>query len=586
MSSAVLDRPEQAVPASRPTPRERLRALVSPPRITALDAARALAILGMVGAHVGNIPPFELGNPFSWLVVVHGNSALLFAVLAGISIALLTGRQRIPEVEELPRLRAGLLGRALVIFLIGLVLEMLGTSISVILTFYGVMYVLALPVLRWRPGRLLLLALPIALVGPLLSAAVEVFSLGGYGAGTSLVVTGVYGVTTWTPLMLLGMALGRLPLERKRVAAALAGIGAVLAIGATVLGSALFFLVMLFFPDYGGVVYNQSSSYSADFGESGSWVSTEYDPGTVPADSIDFTDMVCYPPMPGDPTVFCEPADYWTTGAWGTESSDDLTYVEVDAETGEILAVDSAGGADVQGWESYGDMLWEMDPAWRLGDSVISLEPHSGSTLEIFRSGGIALLVIGVLLLVARPLRWVLLPLSALGSMPLTAYSLHIVSVFLLAGPGGWIVDNRVWAVTAVALLLACTLWAALRGRGPLEELTARVSRRIARTVPAPAAGTAPDVGQTTVDAASTTAHIGAAPAPQPPRTDQPGATTPATRAWAATTWTPSTASPSTPSQETAPRSGTAPQGGMAPQQGTTPEAGTTPAEGAGTPPQ
>ena len=56
-----------------------------------------------------------------------------------------------------------------------------------------------------------------------------------------------------------------------------------------------------------------------------------------------------------------------------------------------------------------------MDPAWELGESVISLTPHSGSTLEIFRSGGIALAVIGGLLLIARPLRWVLLPLSLPG---------------------------------------------------------------------------------------------------------------------------------------------------------------------------
>ncbi len=133
-----------------------------------------------------------------------------------------------------------------------------------------------------------------------------------------------------------------------------------------------------------------------------------------------------------------------------------------------------------------------MDPAWELGESVISLTPHSGSTLEIFRSGGIALAVIGGLLLIARPLRWALLPLSAMGSMPLTAYSVHLVSLVVLAGPGGWIADNRVWVASAVVLLVACTAWSALKGRGPLERVTAWAARRAGQAVPAVAPGPAP----------------------------------------------------------------------------------------------
>src|SRR5699024_8700769 len=69
MSSAVVDRSIVEAPAPGPGPGERLRRLVSPPRINALDAARALAILGMIGAHVGNIPPFDPSAPLSYLSV-------------------------------------------------------------------------------------------------------------------------------------------------------------------------------------------------------------------------------------------------------------------------------------------------------------------------------------------------------------------------------------------------------------------------------------------------------------------------------------------------------------------------------------
>ena len=467
MSSAIADRPVVGVTQERPSPQQRLRALVSPPRITAVDVARALAILGMIGAHVGDIPEFSPGDPLSYFSVVHGNSALLFAVLAGVSIALMTGRTQLPDVEELPRLRLALLGRGAVIFVIGLVLEMLGTGVAVILTFYGVMYIAALPVLRLRASRLLLLALPIALLGPLLVAAVEVLSLGGYGSGALLVLTGIYRFTAWAPLMLVGMALGRLPLERRRVAAVVAGVGAALAVLGT--GVGLLFAVLLGVLAPGALTGSSSweeGTASGSSGEGSSWTvedegSWEGDAATVPGEEIDLTGLVCYPPYPGDPTVYSD------------------TWLEEESSWSE-----DPGG---EGWASYPQSLIDMEPGPMLLDSVVSLSPHSGSTVEIFRSGGLAMCVIGVLLLLARPLRWVLLPLSALGAMPLTAYSVHVFALFALVGPGGWISSNLVWVLMSLALILVCLAWAALLGRGPLERLTAWAARRAAPPLPVPA---------------------------------------------------------------------------------------------------
>jgi hypothetical protein len=66
------------------------------------------------------------------------------------------------------------------------------------------------------------------------------------------------------------------------------------------------------------------------------------------------------------------------------------------------------------------------------------------------------------------------LPLGALGSMPLTAYSAHVLSIVLIGGPGAFFTSNAFWAATAVALLLLTTLWSMFLGRGPLERLVGR----------------------------------------------------------------------------------------------------------------
>jgi uncharacterized membrane protein YeiB len=107
-------------------------------------------------------------------------------------------------------------------------------------------------------------------------------------------------------------------------------------------------------------------------------------------------------------------------------------------------------------------------------------KPHTAGAPEIVGSGGLAVAVIGLCLLLARRLRAVLLPLAALGSMPLTAYTGHLLLLTALAGGpfGGYVgVSNTVWASTSVGLLVLATLWVAFVGRGPLERLVARVSR-------------------------------------------------------------------------------------------------------------
>ncbi|MBO0981291.1 heparan-alpha-glucosaminide N-acetyltransferase domain-containing protein [Microbacterium sp. SD291] len=349
-----------------------------PPRILGLDVARGFAILGMAGAHVGETETFVLSDPGTWTDLVHGRSSILFAVLAGVSIALMTGRSVIPDPSRVPGLRLNLVGRGAVIFLIGLALEMLNTPIAVILTVYGLLYVAVIPFLRWRPWQLLIAAGLLALTGPVLLALLDAVTLNPYGAGIDFVLYGSYPLTVWLAFVLGGMALGRLHIERTRTAAVALGTG----IGLMIVGYGL--------------------------------------------------------------------------GAIGILAG---------------FAVPDDERSPAGGWDTYPDALAEADPLGVTRAAFFAVEPHSGGTAEILGSGGFALAVVALCLLLSRPLRPLLLPLGALGSMPLSAYSVHVLSIALIAGPGGFLSSNEFWALTAIALMLAATLWSMLFGRGPLERL-------------------------------------------------------------------------------------------------------------------
>lgn len=505
----------------------RLARLVEAPRITGLDIARALAVLGMIIAHVAEVPPFDPSNPVSYLAIVHGNSAILFALLAGISIALMTGRTSIPAPQDLPRHRLRILGRAAVIFLIGLVLEMLGTSIAVILTFYGILFVAAIPFLRLRPRRLLLIAAVLALVAPVLSAAMTQLALNPFAPTASLLISGLYKAAVWLPLMLTGLAIGRLDLTSTKVAGLLIGIGAALLTVATALALVLPMLITplarsvgldpaLLPPSQVGVLQWGSpdssglkGSISGPAGGSGSVGSggagapgaapggsspapgdtapgdqapADTAPGDqapggsapaptteeVPGDQVDLSATTCSPSTPDDPTVRCWP-DTWPDST-GPEmpTAPDGSSADVDPNT----------------WATYGSRLAGNDAAENILSALLNPASHSGGTLEIIGSGGLAAMVVGLCLLVtggSRRLRFLLTPLAAVGSMPLTSYTAHILVIFAAVGPGGTFLSALGCALIVLGLLIGCTAWALWRGRGPLESLAARSAQAMAR---------------------------------------------------------------------------------------------------------
>lgn len=115
--------------------------------------------------------------------------------------------------------------------------------------------------------------------------------------------------------------------------------------------------------------------------------------------------------------------------------------------------------------------------------------PHSSGVLEVVGSGGFALAVLGLCLLVCRtPVAWLVLPIRAVGAMPLTAYAAQlviwaIVAADVLGDTGdlwGFRALEPFWPMT-LGLLVGCTAWALLIGRGPLEWATASLARLVVR---------------------------------------------------------------------------------------------------------
>ena len=212
-------------------------------RLVGLDVARCLALLGMVATHVldGRTPAGDLTTA-QWLA--GGRASALFAVLAGVSLALMT-REPL-RGRPLARRALGIAARALLIGLLGLVLGALGTGIAIILTYYGVLFVLALPFTTLRVRALLPLTVVWVVATPVVSHLVRPHlpergfdspafaQLGHPGQlASELLLTGYYPAVPWLAYLLAGLVLGRLDLRDTSLLGGLALGGLSLAVLAT-----------------------------------------------------------------------------------------------------------------------------------------------------------------------------------------------------------------------------------------------------------------------------------------------------------------------------------------------------------------
>ncbi|MGW4568493.1 DUF418 domain-containing protein [Streptomyces sp. NPDC004561] len=200
----------------------------------------------MFSVHVG--PDATVGGPVGFLMeTASGRSAALFALLAGFSLVIITGR---------PHPRTGRAGRqavvrivirAVVLLVLGYALSALDTEVNVILSFYGVLFLTVLPLYRLRARTLALIAAATALVLPqvlyVMRASIEdgrwahavivhdpLALISGTGGTLELLFTGAYPVLTWISFLIAGMAVARLDLARPGIRSRLTLAGGALAL--------------------------------------------------------------------------------------------------------------------------------------------------------------------------------------------------------------------------------------------------------------------------------------------------------------------------------------------------------------------
>jgi len=383
--------------------------LVPPGRLVGLDVARCLALLGMIATHalVADAPD---GGVTTVQAIAGGRASALFAVLAGVSLALMSGRTTPLTGTALRGARVGLAVRAALVAGIGLVLGLLETSIAVILTYYGVLFCLGLPFLRLRAPALAALALVWAGAAPVLShlvrpelpergyASPSLDSLATPGQLLSeLLFTGYYPAFVWLAYLLAGMSIGRIDLTRTRTGVWLAAVGA---------GTALL-----------------------------SWVVSGFLAGREGVREVlarTFTG-------PGEPGGLADTLEH---GTYGTTPAGSWWWLTVHA-------------------------------------------PHSGTPFDLLHTGGSALAVIGLCLLVARLAPRTFAVVFGAGAMTLTLYSLHVV----LRIPQAWPDDDVETFARHVLLVLAIgAAYRLARRSGPMERMVALVSNSFRRAVTDPAA--------------------------------------------------------------------------------------------------
>ncbi|MCI4040146.1 DUF418 domain-containing protein [Streptomyces sp. TRM75563] len=239
---------EHSPPQPRTSPETALPSSAGPSlgRLVGLDVARALAVFGMYIVHIG--PPLSATDGVgSWVrYLADGHSSVLFATLAGFSLMLIGGRREPKTGLAGRQAKARIAIRAVVLLALGTALAMEYGGV-IILAFYGVYFLLSLPLVRLRAGMLAMIAAGLALVTPqlafvlksLLSESVQqsvntydpLKALSDVGV-LDLLLTGFYPAITWMPFVVAGMALARLDLSAAAVQWRLAALGAALTVAA------------------------------------------------------------------------------------------------------------------------------------------------------------------------------------------------------------------------------------------------------------------------------------------------------------------------------------------------------------------
>ena len=205
-------------------------------RFHGLDAARAIAIIGMLAVNVGpRKEPGDTDLAVFFYDIPHGRASLLFMILAGIGMSLMTKRTR---QTGAPLPWQTIMWRAVLLIFSGLALQLLGHDVSVILTYYGLLFLLGFPLLRAPTWVVTTLALVSLVAGPLLWLYLQQLTSITFNfvapsladplwTGVhSLLLTGAYPVVIWVAPFLFGLVLGRCQLGERSFQHRLMGWGA------------------------------------------------------------------------------------------------------------------------------------------------------------------------------------------------------------------------------------------------------------------------------------------------------------------------------------------------------------------------
>jgi uncharacterized membrane protein YeiB len=205
-------------------------------RLTGVDAARGLALIGMIVVNVG---PVEAEGLLHRLYLLpYGRASVLFVVIAGIGMGFML-RPRPGSGRVWPVV----LWRAAVLLLGGLALQRMTDDLSVILPVYGALFAVGL-VLRRVPRVVLLgLALAMTVVGPVLYVQHLVSAGADHHDGPALelgnplaevvhglLLSGRYPLATWCVPFLVGLWVARLDLRDRRVLRRMLLVGTVAAV--------------------------------------------------------------------------------------------------------------------------------------------------------------------------------------------------------------------------------------------------------------------------------------------------------------------------------------------------------------------
>ncbi|WP_129657167.1 heparan-alpha-glucosaminide N-acetyltransferase domain-containing protein [Rothia halotolerans] len=199
-------------------------------RLVGIDAARGLALIGMVAIHILPSWSDQTGRPTVTWLLFSGNAAALFALLAGVGLALMSGGRRPHKGRRMLADRVGLAVRAVLIALLGLCVSAVMPAdppAYSILVYYGAFFLLAIPFLKARPLTLFVWAGILCVAVPVLMQSLreelpdwtvynptfsDVFEAPA-ATLSQLLLTGTYPALAYLVFVLAGLGLGRLNLR-------------------------------------------------------------------------------------------------------------------------------------------------------------------------------------------------------------------------------------------------------------------------------------------------------------------------------------------------------------------------------------